>query len=111
MDVNNSFGQILATNNLPINASIETGWFDDTYSIKDLLFSIISDQNLDVFMYCRDKELISDTGTMLFTTMISTGYARYQSGQTPGFSFKIVVVNNSGVVANNVAVRLQTIGY
>lgn len=105
-------GQILATNNLPTGGSIESGWFDDSQEVWDMRFLVMNDQQVDIMMYCRDTELVEDTvGQSLYAGVpISASYQSIMTGQRPGFSFKIVVVNNSGFNITNLKVRLSCMG-
>lgn len=106
------YGQIFATDNLGIGGRIESGWFDDSEEVWDMLLKVMTDQNIDLYMYTRDKELVEDSiGTMLMNVPANAGqYQRVMTGQRPGYSFKIVGVNNSGMVINGLKVRLQVAG-
>lgn len=106
--MNKSFGQIIACDNLSIGGYVETGWYNDSYDIVDMLFSVICDQQIDIIMIRRDEELIEDSGMNLMTMPISTTYNTQQIGMRPGYSFKIRFMNNSGVVMTNLKARLQT---
>lgn len=106
------YKQIFATDNLGMGGTIESGWFDDSEDVQDIIMKVITDQQIDLYMYTRDTELVEDgTGTMLMVVPITGGvYNRVMVGMRPGYSFKIVGVNNSGFVINNLRVRLQVSG-
>lgn len=106
------YGQILATNNLGIGGQIESGWFDSSEEVIDIIMKVITDQQIDLYMFTRDTELVEDgIGTMLMNVPNTGGlYQRVMVGMRPGYSFKIVGINNSGMVINNLRVRLQVSG-
>ena len=108
---NKDYGQIFATDNLSIGGRIESGWFDDSWEVWDLLFKIITDQTIDIYMYTRDSELVEDSGQMIGSQSATATYQTLMTGYRPGYSFKIVAVNNSGVAITNLKVRMAVMGH
>lgn len=104
------YGQIFATDYLGIGGRIESGWFDDSWEVFDMFLKIITDQQIDLYIYRRDSELVEDSGQMIGSQSTTATYQTLMTGMRTGYSFKIVGVNNSGMNINNLKVRLSVAG-
>lgn len=110
--MNKDYGQIFSTNNLGIGGSIESIWFDDTFNVGEFIFMCLVDQTLDLYLYRRDADGNIDSGNMLCTVPSTGGvYQSIMAGIRPGYSFKIVGVNNSGSTIYNLKLSMQTLDF
>jgi hypothetical protein len=103
-------GEIGKSDNLAGGSSFITPWINGCQNVKELLFLIRNDQDINVEIQKKDTNGNETSFNPAFVMAINPSCKDMMYGNLFGYSIRFRITNTTGVIANDISINLQLFG-